>query len=125
MPGKIQQILGNLYSLRKEIEYGFKQVKNQLGAGWFSVDRLSQYWTMWEIVFSAYLLVGWQTLQFKSSATNSGIRANLSTKSYSSFTDNSPKISQHPKWEQADNWKSSLNNLRLIIQPLIFWYSAT
>lgn len=32
LPGKIKQTIGNLYSLRKEIESGFKQVKNQLGA---------------------------------------------------------------------------------------------
>jgi SRSO17 transposase len=40
LSGKIQQTLGNLYSLRKEIEYGFKQVKDQLGWADF---RLTDY----------------------------------------------------------------------------------
>ena len=30
-------------------------------------------------------------------------------------------FSQHPRWEEGTNWKSALNNLRLIIQPYIFW----
>lgn len=122
LPGKIQQVLGNLYSLRTWIEYGFKQVKNQLGWADFRLTDYNSIERWWEIVFSAYLLVGLQALQFKSSATNSGINANSSTKSYSRFTDDSKEISQHPEWEPGTNWKSSLNNLRLIVQPYTFWY---
>lgn len=121
LPGKIQQILGNLYSLRTWIESGFKQVKNQLGWADFRLTDYNSIERWWEIVFSAYLWVGLQALQFKSSATDSGISANLSTKSYSRFTDDFKEISQHPEWEPGTNWKSSLNNLRLIIQPYIFW----
>jgi hypothetical protein len=32
------------------------------------------------------------------------------------------KFKQHPYWESGINWKSALNNLRLIIQPYIFWH---
>ena len=28
---------------------------------------------------------------------------------------------EHPRWEAGTNWKSALNNLRLLIQPFIFW----
>jgi hypothetical protein len=122
LPGKIPQILGNLYSLRTWIEYGFKQVKNQLGWADFRLTDYNSIERWWEIVFSAYLLVGLQALQFKSSVTDSEISTNSSTKSYSRLTDDSKKISQHPEWEPGTNWKSSLNNLRLIIQPLTFWY---
>lgn len=31
-------------------------------------------------------------------------------------------FSQQAYWESGTNWKSALNNLRLIIQPFIFWY---
>lgn len=31
-------------------------------------------------------------------------------------------FSHHPWWEKGNTWKSSLNNLRLIIQPLIFYH---
>lgn len=27
----------------------------------------------------------------------------------------------HPRWETGTTWKSALNNLRLLIQPFIFW----
>jgi len=77
---------------------------------------------MWEIVFSADLLVGLPALQFKFSVTNSEISPNSSTKSYSKLTDDSQKISQHPESEPGTNCQSSLNNLRLIIQPLTEWY---
>jgi hypothetical protein len=28
---------------------------------------------------------------------------------------------EHRLWEAGINWKSALNNLRLLIQPFIFW----
>lgn len=31
------------------------------------------------------------------------------------------KFSQHKWWDFQTGWKSTLNNLRLFIQPLIFW----
>ncbi len=31
------------------------------------------------------------------------------------------QFSQHPWWEPGTTWKSALNNLRLIIQPCIFY----
>ncbi|HCF30756.1 MAG TPA: IS701 family transposase, partial [Cyanobacteria bacterium UBA11049] len=55
LPGKIQQVLGNLYSLRTRIEYGFKQVKNQLGWADFRLTDYNSIERWWEIVFSAYL----------------------------------------------------------------------
>lgn len=122
LSGKIQQTLGNLYSLRTWIEYGFKQVKEQLGWADFRLTDYNSIERWWETVFSAYFLVGLQALQFKSSATDSEVTTNLSTNSYSNKTNNSKEISQHPKWEPGNNWKSSLNNLRLIILPYIFWY---
>lgn len=122
LPGKIQKTLGNLYSLRTWIEYSFKQVKNQLGWADFRLTDYNSIKRWWEIVFSAYLLVTLQALQFKSSTTNSETNASSSLKSYSSLTDNFKEISRHPEWQPGTNWKSSLNNLRLIIQPYIFWY---
>lgn len=32
------------------------------------------------------------------------------------------RFNQHCWWEQGLTWKSALNNLRLIIQPYIFYY---
>ena len=117
LPG-IQQTLGNLYSLRNWIEYSFKQVKNQLGWADFRLTDYNSIERWWEIVFSTYLLVSLQALQFKSSPVNSVTNTNLTEESDS--TSIKEEFSQHLEWEQGTNW-NALNNLRLIIQPLIFW----
>jgi hypothetical protein len=119
LPGKIQQTLGNLYSLRNWIEYSFKQVKNQLGWADFRLTDYNSIERWWEIVFSTYLLVSLQALQFKSSPVNSATNTNLTEESDS--TSIREEFTQHLEWEQGTNWKSALNNLRLIIQPYIFW----
>ncbi len=119
LPGKIQQTLGNLYSLRNWIEYSFKQVKNQLGWADFRLTDYNSIERWWEIVFSTYLLVSLQALQFKSSPVNSATNTNLTEESDN--TSIREEFSQHLEWEQGTNWKSALNNLRLIIQPYIFW----
>ncbi|MES1025060.1 transposase [Gloeocapsa sp. BRSZ] len=101
LPGKIQQILGNLYSLRTWIEYSFKQVKNQLGWADFRLTDYHSIERWWEIVFSAYLLVTLQALQFKSSTANSGTNTNSNAQSYSSFTGKSEEITQHLNGNQV------------------------
>lgn len=119
LPGKIQQTLGKLYSLRTWIEYSFKQVKDQLGWADFRLTDYNSIERWWEIVFSAYLLVSLQALQFKSSPINSATNTNLTEERDS--TSSREEFSQHLGWEQGTNWKSALNNLRLIVQPYIFW----
>lgn len=115
LPGNIQLVVGNLYSLRNWIEYGFKQVKNELGWADFRLTDYASIERWWEIIFSAYLLVSLQALHFKSEAA-------VLAKSNSIATDTMGEFSQHPWWELGINWKSALNNLRLIIQPYVFWY---
>lgn len=114
LPGNIQLVVGQLYSLRNWIEYGFKQVKNELGWADFRLTNYASIERWWEIIFSAYLLVSLQANQFK-------LEVNDSAKSGDIPAGNPEKFSQHPWWESGTNWKSSLNNLRLIIQPYIFW----
>jgi SRSO17 transposase len=69
LPGKIHHIVGNLYSLITWIEYGFKQVKNELGWADFRLTDYSSIERWWEILFSAYLLVSLHAHTFKSQAT--------------------------------------------------------
>jgi SRSO17 transposase len=57
LPGKIQLIVAQLYSLRTWIEYGFKQVKDELGWADFRLTDYTSIERWWEIIFSAYLLV--------------------------------------------------------------------
>ncbi|WP_228059170.1 transposase [Nostoc sp. LEGE 06077] len=111
--------VAQLYSLRNWIEYGFKQVKNELGWADFRLtdDESIERW--WEIIFSAYLLVSIQATYFQLHAQKN----QHLVQSYlpSSIEFNGSEHSQHPNWESGTTWKSALNNLRLIIQPYIFY----
>ena len=66
---------------------------------------------------SSYLLVSIQANYFRLETLTSDSNTQNSTVQFSI----SCPFSQHPWWENAQTWKSSLNNLRLIIQPLIFF----
>ncbi len=115
LKGKVQRRLARLYSLRNWIEYGFKQVKNELGWADFRLTDYGSIERWWEIIFSAYLLVSLQADYFQSclespeSSSQEASRAILEC------------FGQHPWWEAGVSWKSALNNLRLIIQPYIFY----
>lgn len=67
----------------------------------------------WEIVMSAYLLVSLQANYFRNEAV---LKAKAETTDPSTF-----QLSNHCHWEKGTTWKSSLNNLRLILQPYIFY----
>lgn len=110
--------VAQLYSLRNWIEYGFKQVKNELGWADFRLTDYENIERWWEIIFSTYLLVSIQATCFQfhhqSSTTHT---CEISSLSVSNLTQHS----QHPLWESGTTWKSALNNLRLIIQPYVFY----
>jgi len=115
--GKITSTIASEYSLRNWIEYAFKQVKNELGWADFRVTDYHSIERWWELVMSSYLLVSIQANYFQLETVSSDSHTQDSTVKFSvSFS-----FSQHPWWESGQTWKSSLNNLRLIIQPLIFF----
>lgn len=114
LPGNIQLTVGNLYSLRNWIEYGFKQAKNELGWADFRLTDYASIERWWQIVFSTYLLVSFQANEFKSAAKKQAENSSISPSPIEQFT-------QHSWWELGTNWKRALNNLRLIIQPYVFW----
>lgn len=58
----------------------------------------------------------WKPYQLETIANGSENHASV-VESTASFP-----FSNHPWWESGHTWKSSLNNLRLIIQPLIFFH---
>jgi SRSO17 transposase len=114
MEGDILLNVATQYSLRTWIEYGFKQVKHQLG--WHDY-RLTDYKSIerwWELVFSAYLLVSIHTGQFKHQQQNNANTIADATAQPLRFT-------QHSQWELGITWKSALNNLRLLLQPYWCW----
>ena len=108
--------LGNLYGFRNWVEYAFKQGKNELGWADFRLTNYQQIEKWWELVMSAYFLVSLQA------------QARNKSESESKNETISPQISIEPAdfsnyiwWDFSLGWKSTLNNLRLIIQPYIFW----
>ena len=118
LEGKIQRTVAQLYSLRNWIEYGFKQVKNELGWADYRLTNYSSIERWWEMIFSAYLLVSLQAHNFQLLADESINSPSNNSTSLSQFI--SP-WKQHPWWEPGLTWKSSLNNLRLLIEPFLFY----
>ena len=149
--GDIQQGIGNTYGFRNWIEYGLKQAKNELGWADFRVTNYYQIERWWEIICCVYLMISWNAIardethktQPKQSAPKSNIGLEAHAQDDSSYftlardkqekTDTetqkiSPKFNiepeiyrQHDWWDFAGGWKSTLNNLRLIIQPYVFF----
>jgi hypothetical protein len=118
LPGELQPTVAQLYSLRNWIEYGFKLVKNELGRADFRLTEYASIERWGELVFSAYLLVSIQVTYFQKDAQYS----QQFTPEHSPSTNSSiSQYCQHPWWESGTTSKSALNNLRLIIQPLIFY----
>ena len=116
---ELQLIIPQLYSLRNWIEYGFKQVKNELGWADFRLTDYPSIERWWEIIFSVYLLVSIQATYFQfESQQHQKSACEVSSSDQESIY----QYSQHPYWELGTTWKSALNNLRLIIQPYIFYH---
>jgi SRSO17 transposase len=115
LKGKIQRELAGLYSLRNWIEYGFKQVINELGWADFRLTGYGSIERGWEIIFSAYLLVSLPADYFQSCLEPSRSSSEGASGAILEF------FGLHPWWEEGVTWKSALNNLRLIIQPYIFY----
>jgi SRSO17 transposase len=94
--------IGNHYGFRTWIEYGLKQAKDTLGWADFRMTGYEQIEKWWELVMSAFLMVSLFADQFN----------DLCPLAHQQFV-------QHPWWDNQSGWKNLLNNLRLIIQPLI------
>ena len=65
LPGNIQKSVGNTYGLITWIEYGFKQVKDELGWADYRLTSYEEIEKWWEIVCSACLMVSLQSNLFK------------------------------------------------------------
>ncbi len=112
IPGVKYKDIGNLYGHRNWVEYGLKQSKNELGWADFRVTDYSQIQKWWEIVMSSYLLVSLH------SQTLNNTNPQGTNQSEDRFVQ---KFKYHDWWDYGSGWKNILNNLRLIIQPFIFF----
>ncbi len=104
---KMKQQLGDLYGLRTWVEYEFRQCKQELGWTNYRFTNFQEINKWWEMIFSAYWMV----------SSHSKSLCDLSQ-----FQDSVADFSLHPQWSNQRGWKTTLNNLRLIIQPtILFW----
>lgn len=113
---QMKRQLGNLYGLRTWVEYGFRQCKQELGWTNYRFTNFAEINKWWEIIFSAYWMVSSHSPVFcnlnkSQSLSNSQLQTKDST---SNFT-------LHQQWSNKVGWKTTLNNLRLIIQPSILF----
>lgn len=98
---KLKEI-GDSYGFRTWIEYGLKQAKDALGWADFRMTHYCHIEKWWEMVMSAFLMVSLFADAFNEACP-------LAHQIFA----------QHPWWKRQSGWKNLLNNLRLIIQPLI------
>ena len=114
---KMKKTLGNLYGLRTWGEYGFRQCKQELGWTNYRFTDFKEINKWWEIIFSAYWMVSSYSQAFRNLNQSSALSSsNLVSKEF--FSD----FSLHQQWSNKEGWKTTLNNLRLIIQPtILFW----
>ena len=98
---KLKEI-GDHYGFRTWIEYGLKQAKDTLGLADFRVTSYDQIEKWWEMVMSAFLMVS----LFADPSNDSCPLAHQ-------------QFAKHSWWDNQSGWKNLLNNLRLVIQPLI------
>lgn len=104
------QNVGNIYGERTWVEYGFRQCKSELGWADFHLTHYPHIERWWEIICTAYLLVTLMGSPFTSPASRPP------TPSEEILIEASH---QHPHWDSNKNWKSGLNNLRILLIPLI------
>ncbi|HEY1389492.1 MAG TPA: IS701 family transposase [Ktedonobacterales bacterium] len=106
LPERAEQMVGDLFGARTWIEYGFRQSKDELGWADYRVTDAESIERWWELVMSAYLLVSLQSPVFAALGTTQ-------------TTSPAVPLETHPAWNAETGWKHLLNNLRLLLQPLV------
>ncbi|MEG5182341.1 hypothetical protein QUB28_00960 [Microcoleus sp. B4-C3] len=83
IPGVLAKEVGNLYGNTTWIEYGFRQSKSELGWADFRVTQYSQIEKWWEIVCSAYVMIGLYTRSNRAVNSQTPSPSSLSAKNFS------------------------------------------
>ena len=115
LPGKLKKILGDLYGLRTWVEYGFRQCKQELGWTDYRFTNFQHIERWWEIIFCVYTMISLNSSAFLCLNQSCQIAFERQENNFVDF-------SKHQQWNHQSGWKNALNNLRLIVQPLLlFW----
>jgi len=115
LQGNLKKILGDLYGLRTWVEYGFRQCKQELGWTDYRFTNFQHIERWWELNFCVYTMISLNSPAF--------LGLNQSRKIKTEVQENSSvDFANHQQWNQGYGWKNTINNWRLIIQPLLlFW----
>lgn len=116
LQGKLKKTLGDLYGLRTWVEYGFRQCKQELGWTDYRFTNSQHIEKWWEIIFCAYTMISLNSQAFL--ALNQGSQSQPQVKEKTAVD-----FSNHQLWNHDSGWKNTLNNLRLIVQPLLLFWS--
>jgi SRSO17 transposase len=123
LPGTIKKTVGNTYGLRTWIEYGFKQSKDELGWADFRLTSYKDIEKWWEVVCSVYLMISLQAMRCNNIPClnhQEGVTGE-DKEHVTNAAAISATFSKHKWWDQGKGWKNALNNLRLIIQPYVYY----
>jgi len=112
--GNLKNTLGDLYGLRTWVEYGFRSCKQELGWTDYRFTHFKDIERWWEIIFCVYTMISLNSPAFL--ALNQPHQ--IQTERQKS---NSVDFSNHQQWNHASGWKNVLNNLRLVVQPLLLF----
>jgi SRSO17 transposase len=115
LQGNLKKTLGDLYGLRTWVEYGFRQSKQELGWTDYRFTNFEQIEKWWEIIFCVYTMISLNSPAFLALHESQPIETESQKSHWVDF-------SNHRQWNHESGWKNVLNNLRLIVQPLLlFW----
>ncbi|QKQ72004.1 IS701 family transposase [Nostoc sp. TCL240-02] len=118
LQGNLKKTLGDLYGLRTWVEYGFRQCKQELGWTDYRLTNFQHIERWWEIIFCVYTMISLNSPAFLALNQSLQIETEVIGTSYVNCVD----FSHHQQWNHNSGWKNTLNNLRLIVQPLLlFW----
>jgi len=113
--GNVKKFLGNLYGLRTWVEYGFRQCKQELGWTDYRFTSFKDIERWWEIIFDVYTLVSLNSQPLLSLNQQQTSKVEKKNRHQNDF-------SSHQLLCCGSGWKNTLNNLRLILQPiLVMW----
>jgi hypothetical protein len=97
---------------------GFAACKQELGWTDYRLTNFQHIERWWEIIFCAYTMISLSSPPFLSLNQASQIQ----TEVQDSICIDCVDFSNHKQWNHDSGWKNTLNNLRLIVQPLLlFW----
>jgi len=114
LKGKLKKFVGNLYGLRTWVEYGFRQCKQELGWTDYRFTNFKNIQKWWSVIFCVYTMISLNFPDFLS--------LNLCAQTQSNPNNNYALFSAHQEWNYQSGWKNTLNNIRLVTQPiLLFW----